>query len=629
MALRLLRPAKRFPAADYYADKLAPEEVDMVSKLARFLLIILLVSPAVPAQTASHEASTAEKKKVREEREKQARVLVDEITKEAQSLKLPENRIRVDISLAGSLWPRDEQRARALFKDAAESLSELTAAVDSGDREYTNLAHLPQQLRQEMLQVAGIHDARLALDFLRASRPTSPEQQSYPQLNLEAQLEMRLAMQIADKDPREALSVAEDSLRLGTNYETINLLYKLQSQDKAVAERFLGDILSRVRTDDFSKSPASLNIAMILLRTWIENNRAASGQEGKRITVNLSLANLDEQTARELSDLVVKAMLNTRATSGAESSPVVTDEGVGFFRPYSGQVVAIQQLKPMLPDIERLSPNQTAALRSQIAEFDKLSQVQQPWAKYQELAQNGSAEQLMEASKTAPSEIADRLVQQAAWKAFNQGDASGAREIVEKIADSRQRSQMALNLDRQSFYRASEQQKLAEARVLLSRIPSIVERAGILCQLAAGAASKGDKPAALQLLGEAQALIGDQAEDYEQLQSQLQIASGYDQLDASKSAAIVERVIDQVNELSRAALVLNGFDLQYFRGGEFIINGGNQLNMVAQESAQRLGMSSRADFDHAKATAERFQRQEMRVMALLQILQAHLMYDDQ
>jgi hypothetical protein len=602
----------------------------MVSKLARFLLIILLVSSAVRAQTASHEASTAEKKKAREERDKQARVLVDEITKEAQSLKLPENRIRVDISLAGSLWPRDEQRARALFKDAAESLSELTAAVDSGDREYANLAHLPQQLRQEMLQVAGIHDARLALDFLRASRPTSPEQHSYPQLNLEAQLEMRLAMQIADKDPREALSVAEDSLKLGTNYETINLLYRLQSQDKAVAERFLGDILSRVRTDDFSKSPASLNITMILLRTWIENNRAASGQEGKRITVNLSLANLDEQTARELSDLVVKAMLNTRATSGAELSPMVSDDGVGSFGRYPGQVIAIlQQLKPMLPDIERLSPNQTAALRSQIAEFDKLAQVQQPWAKYQELAQNGSAEELMEASKTAPSEFADRLVQQAAWKAFHQGDASGAREIVEKITDPRQRREMALNLDRQSFYRAGEQQKLAEARVLLSRIPSVVERAGILCQLAGGAASKGDKPAALQLLGEAQALIGDQAMNYEQIQSQLQIASGYDQLDASKSSAIVERVVDQVNELSRAALVLNGFDLQYFRGGEFIINGGNQLNMVAQESAQRLGMSSRADFDHAKATAERFQRQEMRVMALLQILQAHLMYDDQ
>src|SRR5712692_5440788 len=119
----------------------------------------------------------------------------------------------------------------------------------------------------------------------------------------------------------------------------------------------------------------------------------------------------------------------------------------------------------MLPDIERLSPNQIAALRKQLAEFDKLNQAQQPWAKYQEVAQNGTVEQLMEASKAAPSEFVDNLVQQAAWKAFNQ---------------------------------ANEQRKLAEGRALLSHISSAEERVGILCQLAAGAATKGDKPAALQ-----------------------------------------------------------------------------------------------------------------------------------
>jgi hypothetical protein len=601
----------------------------MASKLATFLLIILLVCPVVRAQSAPREASAAEEKKSREEREKQARALVDEITKEAQSLKLPENRIRVDIALAGSLWSRDEQRARTLFKDATASLSEITAAVDSGDREYLNLAQLPQQLRQEILQVAANHDAKLALDFLRASRPSSPEQQSYAQENFEAQLEMRLAMQIADKDPKEALSLAEDSLKLGTNYETINLLYRLQSQDKAGAERFLGDILNRLRIDDFSKSPASLNIAMILLRTWSESNRPASDHLGQRTTVDLSLTNLDEQTARELSDLIIKAVLNRGATSGAEFGSMVINGGRSFGS-YPGQGMGIlQQLKPMLPDIERLSPNQITALRKQLAELDKLNQAQQPWAKYQELAQNGTAEQLMEASKTAPPEFADNFVQQAAWKALNQGDTSGAREMVEKIADPRRRREMALNLDRQSFYRANNQQKLAEARALLSRIPSVEERARILCQWAAGAASKGDKADALQLLGEAQALIGDQAANYEQLQAKLQIASVYGQLDASKTAAIVESVIDQVNELSAAALVLNGFDLQqYFRGGEFVIGGGNQLNMVAQESARVLGSISRNDFEHARAAAERFQRQEMRVMALLQILQAALTSHD-
>jgi hypothetical protein len=234
---------------------------------------------------------------------------------------------------------------------------------------------------------------------------------------------------------------------------------------------------------------------------------------------------------------------------------------------------------------------------------------------------------LIEASKTAPPEVANNLIQQAVWKAFNQGDENNARAMVEKIADPGQRRQMAMNLDRQSVYRASEQQKLAEAHALLSRLPSMEERVSMLCQLAASTAAKGDKATAIELLGEAQGLVGDRALSYPQLEAHIQIANAFEELDMSKSAAIAEGVIDKLNELSTAALVLNGFDTQYFRGGEFVINGGNPLNNVAQESAQKLGSLSRKDYDRARLGAERFQRPEMRVMGLLQIAQSLLVTD--
>ena len=605
----------------------------MTSKLASIFLVFLLVIPIVRAQSASPEASAAEKKKAREEHEKKTLTLVDEIITESQSLKLPENRIRVDIGLAGSLWPRDEKRARSLFKEAVASLGEVTAAVDSGEPEYINLAQLPQQLRQEILQVAANHDPKLALDILRASRPASHEQMTDVRPTFEAQLEIRLAVQLAAKDPQEALSLAEDSLKLGIDYEAMNMLYRLQSQDRSAAETFLGDILNRLRTDDFNRSPASVNIATTLLRTWIESNRPASDQPGQRTTVNLSLSNLDEQTARELSTILIKAVLNNAPTGfGVVAVGSMVIDGGRTFRSYPGQMIGIlQQLKPLLPDIERLSPNQIVPLRERVAEIDRLNQAQQgPWAKYQELAQKGTASELIEASKTAPPEVANSLVQQAAWKAFNQGDANGARAMLEKIDDPRQRREMALNLDRQSFSRASEEQKLAEARALLSRLPSMEERVNILCELAGSTAAKGDKAAALQLLAEALGLAGDRALSHPQLQAQIQIANAFEELDASKSAAIVAGVIDKLNELSAAALVLNGFDIQqYFRRGEFVINGGNPLSTVAQESAQRLGSISRKEYDRAKLVAERFQRPEMRVMGLLQIAEVALSTDGQ
>jgi len=600
----------------------------MASRLTGSLLVLLLVIPLVRAQSASVDESTkSEKEKARVEREKKALALAEEIVKETQSLKLPENRIRIDSALADSLWSRDEARARSLLKDAIASLAEICAGIDGGDRAYANLTHLPQQLRQEILQVAANHDPKLALDFLRASRSASSEQQSYGQPNFETQLEMRLAYQLAARNPTEALTIAEDSLKHGIDYQATNFLYALQSKDKASAEKFLGDILNRLRTDDLSRVPTSMNAAMTLLRTWIENNRPTSGQPTLRTTGNLSLNSLNEQTARELSSLIINSLVSTAISSGSVIGKVVDSPISG--RIYPGQMYGtLQQLKAMLSDIERLSPDQIPALRARLAEFDKFNEIQQgPWAKYQQLAQTGTADDLMEAAKSAPPEVVNHLMQQAAWKAVSQGDATRAREIVEKITDPQQRRDIMVNLDRQLFYRATEQQKLAEARSPDSRF-SVEERVGILCQIAGSASSKGDKATALQLLGEAQALLGDRARSYQQLAAQLQVARLYQQLNSPTGTAIVGTAIEQLNELFAAAVVLNGFDLQqYFRDGEFIINGGNQLSQISMQFAHEIGSVARTDFDNARLMAGQFQRPEMRVMALLQTVQGALTSD--
>lgn len=594
----------------------------MISKLAHLFLIFLLITSIVHAQTASRETSTAsaDAKKAREERDKKAFALVDQIIRESESLRLPENRIRINIALADSLWPRDEKRARLLFKQALAALSEVTAAAaDTNDREY--LPQLPQQLRQEILQVAGNHDPALALEFLRATRPASPRSQPYSQPNYEAQLEMRLAMQVADKNPKEALAVAEDSLKLGLGQEATSLLYNLNSRDKAAGETFLNDILKQIRSGESSKSQAAPYIALTLLRNWIDSNRAAPDQAAGQPS-GQSLAGLNVNTARELSGIIINAILNDSSTAGGNAGATVIDGGFDVYT-YPGQLLGIiQQMKSMLPDVEKLSPARFPALNRKIAEFEKFNEAQRgPWVKYQQLSQTGTAEEMMRAATTAPPGVSDALLQQAAWKAVGQGDTDVAHRIIEKIADPEQRRQMELNLARRSFERAQSESKLAEARALLSRFPP-EERAVLLAQLATSVAAQ-NKPAALSLLSEAEGLLGDRALNYQQLRAQLHLANAYEQIDPGRSAGLVQKAINQLNELAVAALVLNGFDLQqYFRDGELVINGGNGLHEMAQESAQRLASMSRQDFDRAKAIAEEFQRPEMRLMALLQIAQA-------
>ncbi|SRR6266404_107432 len=607
----------------------------MISKLARsFLITVLLYSIVIslaPAQSVSGQPSSksSDEKKAREERDKKALVLVDEIIRETESLRLPENRVRISIALADSIWPRDEKRARLLFKQAATGLEEITASADEGrDRDY--LAQLPQQLRQEILQVAANHDAGLALDFLRATRPPIPREQPYWQPNFESQLEMRLANQVAARDPKTALMVGEDSLKLGLGQDATSLLYNLNSQDKAAAETFLNDIMKQLRSGESSRSQAAPYIALTLLRNWIETNRAAPEQPLYRPTSGLSLANLNVDTARELSGMIINEVLNSGSSDASNGlNPRIIDGGA-YFSSYPGQLPGIiQQLRPMLPDVEKLSSGQFSALTRKIAEFDKSSEAQQgPWAKYQQLSQTGTAEELMQAAKTAPPGVSEGLLQQAAWRAIGQDNADVAHQVMERISDPRQRAEMELNLVRRSFQRAQSEQKIAEARSLLSRLP-IEERAALLAQMATSVATDGNKPMALELLGEAEALVGDRALSYEQLRARLQIATAYEQLNLGRSAELVERTISQLNELAVAALVLSGFDIQqYFRNNELVINGGNSLNEMARESAQRLGSLSRYDFDRAKSVAEEFQRPEMRIMALLQIAQAVLTKND-
>ena len=107
---------------------------------------------------------------------------------------------------------------------------------------------------------------------------------------------------------------------------------------------------------------------------------------------------------------------------------------------------------------------------------------------------------------------------------------------MEGIEDPGQRFEMKTNVDRQAFYIAREEKKMAEARALISRLPSLEERVMLLTQLASTQATEEDKAASLQLLAEAQALLGDRSLNYGQLQSQIEIAKAYERIDASRAA---------------------------------------------------------------------------------------------
>src|SRR6185295_14676401 len=94
-------------------------------------LLILGAMTVIKAQdpatqgTATGAQADEQQQKEKDAAEKKATALLEQIVGEVQLLKLPENRIRVQIAAADMLWKQNEARARSMFSLAADGLNEM------------------------------------------------------------------------------------------------------------------------------------------------------------------------------------------------------------------------------------------------------------------------------------------------------------------------------------------------------------------------------------------------------------------------------------------------------------------------------------------------------------------------
>ena len=74
---------------------------------------------AIAQQQPLSKEQEEEKVKV----ESKAVTLLEQVVSEAQALKLPENRVRVQIAAGDMLWARNQARARGLLSDAGAAIA--------------------------------------------------------------------------------------------------------------------------------------------------------------------------------------------------------------------------------------------------------------------------------------------------------------------------------------------------------------------------------------------------------------------------------------------------------------------------------------------------------------------------
>ena len=109
------------------------------------------------------------------------------------------------------------------------------------------------------------------------------------------------------------------------------------------------------------------------------------------------------------------------------------------------------------------------------------------------------------------------------------------------------------------------------------------------------------------------------AEDQQQMSALFGLARAFSRYDSNRAFGVVEPLIDQLNELSASASVLNGFGQKYYEDGDLIVDNGNPVGNAANELANTLGSLALTDFERAKAAADQIRPADIRVRAYMAI----------
>jgi len=538
--------------------------------------------------------------------------LLVEATQSLPQLRRPQTRAGFQIRAAQLLWNSDEKAASKLMEQAIESVKEFIADIDNSEQAYYESFQIAMQLREEVVDALAPHDPEMALNFLRATRTlTPPESVRFGvQGNQELQLELLLASQIIAADPKRAFQMAEDTLKRGASPSLNDTLNRLRSKDPDLAAKLAHDIAAKLMNERLLRNPEAAYLALGFMQIVRPGGRRQLG--GGEGAANTSL--LSEDEFRDLFQRVL--------TEALSYSPPVMNV-------YNNERNVAQNLlntlKQMSADLQRYAPDRAAALEKKWLEINTLGDPQSELRqKLQTTINSGTPDVALESVNQAPREMREQLYQQVANRFAQEGDLTRARQIInEHITNPMQRQQALRNLEQQAIYSAAARGKVDEALRNLTYFRPIGDRAQMLVQIADQIGPGIKKSTALLYLEQARTMLGPspQAEDQQQMYALLAIGRAFSRLGSSRAFEIVEPLVDQFNDITAAALNMNGFGQKYYQDGEVIMTNGNVVADTGNQLATTLGHLALANFERAKAAADRIHPVELRINVYLNIAQ--------
>lgn len=559
------------------------------------------------------KATEQELHSMKNERTRKAKglALLTETMPFVDQLRLPETRVEMRIKAAQLIWKSDQKRAVKLFGQAAEDVRELIAGMTTREGPAYDSYQLAMKLRQRLIRALAPHDPEAALKFLQSTRIPPELAGAQGQADPELPLEFQLVNQVVAADPKRAFDLAEDLLKRTSSALLIETLTQLAAKDRELAGRLAHDMVAKLTRQDLVKTRDAAYLAASLLNVArstqaVTNNNGAGTASGRMLS--------DE----DYRDLFLKLVAEVMSYSSSSTAS---------YTPEHDAVRSLAAVIRQMPnELKTYAADRAASVDKKVVELIGHTDQQSlgDWQRYSTTINSAPVETALESVTEAPVQMRDYLYQQVATRLATSGDMARARQIVsEHVTNPAQRQAALHTLQQQEVNSAVEKGRYEEAIRLLGKFRSGAERDSLVTQILGQLGPGVKKQLALQYLAQGKSMITSaaRAEDQEQMHSLLALARVFARYDVNQAFEIVEPLLDQFNELSAAAVTMNGFDRDYYREGELIYSNDNPVAQMANQFSDTLATLAMFDFDRAKTAAEGLNRLDVRIRVFLLIAQ--------
>lgn len=541
------------------------------------LLILIAVILLIPAFSLAQQSNSTRVDEKDAALKAKAYELLESLSTQISTLQSAENRARIGSNIAGSLWPHDEVRARALFVSVGQDIRlgwEGLEANDPAD-EHTFMVFL--QLRTDTIDRIAKYDPEFAFDFLKTTEPPY-EQVQQASREKERAIALRLANQVVAANPDIALKLGRVALAHGFSDEILTLLRPLLRKHRKQGVTLHNEIIGKLRktklTEDYRLVYFIQNLA--------------------RITPPLA----DEATQREFTNFLIAA---TRAMKCGEED---AEHSESFY--YCNQLAPLMgrgaKLEHLVSDSEAQPSNDV-------------------YAEIDEFVQAGDFDALFQLAEKYPL-----LKPTISWRAFHLARSNGDLERGEKIAAAyvglpEDKQRMIEMIERAKDAATLSEAELQEIQRQVATLTDLRQREIYLIDTAIRVGTN-NRALALKLLDQLTEMVEAQKHGSERTQRLMGVAVFYCMEKSDRGFTMMESQLPKLNELIEAAVKLDGFDTRYIRDGEWNMSASGKLGELLNWLSSNAAYFAWCDFDRAVNLAAQFERSEIRMMAQLKLAQS-------